>query len=202
MKKLASLAAGVGAFAALAAPAHAVDFVLESHVGDAWTYTLVYSDYDNMSISESGIHATITLSGLWGVTTVSGPTSADFPYQELNDYQLAWTGQVLDGGSKVVFTMPLDRVGTGNFPDARHVYGFTLIAPGAVAGDVQVATDGFYNGHYAPGSDVNAPENDRDIAKLTAGPVAVPEPASWALMILGLGVVGGAMRRRGVATPA
>ena len=38
MNKLASLLAGAGAAAALAAPAHAVDFVLSSHVGDAWTY--------------------------------------------------------------------------------------------------------------------------------------------------------------------
>ena len=35
---------------------------------------------------------------------------------------------------------------------------------------------------------------------LTAG--AVPEPATWALMILGFGAVGGAMRRRAKAVPA
>jgi hypothetical protein len=34
----------------------------------------------------------------------------------------------------------------------------------------------------------------------TAGAVAVPEPASWALMIMGFGLTGAAMRRRAVVT--
>jgi hypothetical protein len=203
MNKLASLLAGVGAASALAAPAQAVDFVLESHVGDAWTYTLVYDPYDNMSFAESGVHATVTLTGLSGVTTVSGPTSTDFPSQEINDVQLQWTGSILDGGSTVVFANLLQRVGTGNYATQKHVYGFTLIAPGAVEGDVDLATNGFYFGAFPANTNGGTnPANDRDIAKAVAGPVAVPEPATWAMMILGFAATGGAVRRRRAATPA
>lgn len=199
MKKLACLLAGVGASAALAAPAHAVDFVLASHLGDAWTYTLVYDPNDNMGFGESGVHATITLSGLYGVTALSGPTSTDFPLQRINDLQLLWTGAILDGGSKVVFTMPSESSGTGNFSTEKHVYGFTLIAPGAVQGGVALATDGFYYGQFPSGTPGGLdPANDRDIAKSIAGPVAaaVPEPSTWAMMILGFGAAGAMMRRR------
>lgn len=198
MNKLTSLLAGVGAAAALAAPAHAVDFVLESHVGDAWTYTLVYDPFDNMGFAESGVHASITLSGLYGVTAVSGPTSTDFPAEPVIGMQLAWTGAILDGGSKVVFTMPLDHSGTGNYTTEKHVYGFTLYAPGSVGGEAALATDGFYYGLFPSGSNGGVdPANDRDIAKAISGPAApAPEPATWALMILGLGAVGAVARRR------
>ncbi|MBU1375927.1 MAG: PEPxxWA-CTERM sorting domain-containing protein [Alphaproteobacteria bacterium] len=205
MNKLASLLAGVGAAVALAAPAHAVDFVLESHVGDAWTYTLVYDPFDNMSFAESGVHPTITLTGLSGVTAVSGPTSTDFPNQEINDVQLQWTGSILDGGATVVFANLLQRVGTGNYSTLKHVYGFTLTAPGAVEGEVGLATNGFYYGAFPANTNGGMnPANDRDIAKTTAGPVAasVPEPATWAMMILGFAATGGAVRRRRAATPA
>lgn len=204
MNKLTRLFAGVGAAAALAAPAHALDFVLASHVGDAWTYTLIYDPYENMGIGDSGIHATITLSGLSGVTGVSGPTSTDFAFQPINDIQLAWTGEILDGGSRVVFTMPLDRSGTGNQTSVQHVYGFTLIAPGAVTGEVGLATNGFYDGFFVNDGVAHAlePAYDRDLAKAVAGPVAVPEPGTWAMLILGFAATGGVMRRRRAATPA
>ena len=197
------LAAGA-ALLGLSAPAQAVDFALVSHVGDAWTYTLTYTDYDNMGFQDSGIHATISLTGLHGVTAVQGPTSTDFPYQNLNDIQLAWEGAVLDGGSAVTFTMPLERSGTGNFHDARHVFGFTLIAPGAVEGAITLATNGFYYGLYPSGTPgALDPANDRDIIKLIAGPVAaIPEPATWAMMVVGFGLVGMSMtprRARGLA---
>jgi len=204
MNKLTSLIAGVGAAAALAAPAHAVDFVLDSHLGDAWTYSLVYDPYDNMGFNESGVHATITLTGLSGVTAVSGPTSTDFPFADTNDKQLAWTGEILDSGATVVFTMALDRSGTGNYGSEKHVYGFTLIAPGAADGQAMLATNGFYYGLFPNDGVAHAlePANDRDIAKAVAGPVAVPEPTTWAMMILGLGAAGGIMRRRRAATLA
>lgn len=203
MNKLACLL--VGAATALAASAHAADFVLASHSGDAWTYTLVYAPYDNMGFGESGVHAAITLSGLSGVTAVSGPTSTDFPVQRTNDLQLPWTGTILGGGSTVVFTMLDERSGTGNYSTERHVYGFTLIAPGAVEGDVALATNGFYYGLFPSGTPgALDPANDRDVAKVIAGPVAaaVPEPATWAMMILGFGAVGAILRRRGTEPSA
>jgi hypothetical protein len=39
---------------------------------------------------------------------------------------------------------------------------------------------------------------DQNLAPVTPGPGAVPEPATWAMMILGFGVIGAGMRRRRV----
>ncbi len=98
-----------------------MDFVLESHAGDAWTYTLVYDPYDNMSFGEIGIHVPLTLTGLSGVTAVSGPPSTDLPHPIIDNNQQAWIGSILDGGSTVVFTMPLEQLsGTGNYTTEKQ----------------------------------------------------------------------------------
>jgi hypothetical protein len=183
---------GLGsALALMASQAQALDFQLASHVGDAWSYTLTYVDYENMSDVYSGIPPTITLSGLYGVTGVTGPTSTDFgPFIEAS--QLQWFGTVLDGGTKVVFTIPTGT-GTGNFSDERHVFGFTLIAPDTMEGDVDVVTTGFF--YEGPIDEID--HESRDISKVIRGPVgpAVPEPAIWAMMIGGFALAGGALRR-------
>jgi len=96
-----------------------------------------------------------------------------------------WTPSVLNGGTEVVWTHV--GPGTGNFPDAKHAYGFSVVAPGVSSGVVQVSTVRFTtdttNG-YLP----------RDISTTVAGPV--PEPEAWALMLAGVAVVGGLARRQ------
>ncbi len=61
-------------------------------------------------------------------------------------------------------------------------------------GQAALATNSFYPNDGV--SHALDPANERDIAKAIAGPVAVPEPATWALLILAFVATGGAVRRR------
>src|SRR4029077_14753964 len=106
---------------------------------DQWTYTLTFARLVNYSIFQNV--TTITLTGLFGVTGATGPTSTDFPPGLLDTVNLDWSGAVLNGGTEVVFTH--GGPGTGNFNDFRHAFGFTIDASGAVNGLVSLATSGF-----------------------------------------------------------
>lgn len=50
-----------------------------------------------------------------------------------------------------------------------------------------------YNGEYITSAKFASPQNSFEVANFRA---AVPEPATWALMIMGIGIAGAAMRRR------
>ena len=189
----ASLRRGIiGAATMLAvSSAQALDFQLVSHIGDNYSYTLTYGPNDNMWYVENGnVHATIQLSGLYGVTSVFGPLDNDFPSGPIHDGQFNWTGSVLFGGSVVRFTMLDEDVGTGNFPTDKHVFGFTLVAPGTSPIDkIILDTNGFYSGHTL---------DDRDVHKLISGPgiPAVPEPSTYLMLLAGLLGIGTWIRRR------
>ena len=119
-----------------------------------------------------------------------GPSSTDYAPAGgfLDLVNLDWTAQVLGGGTEVVWTH-VDG-GTGNFGEDKHVFGFTVTAPGASTGIASFATTGF-------STDTSNGSVDRNITIQAEGPVgAVPEPAIYALMIGGLGVLGWVGRRR------
>lgn len=170
--------------------AHALDFQLVSHIGDNYSYTLTYGPNDNMWFVENGhVHATIQLSGLFGVTSVFGPLDNDFPTGAIHDGQLNWTGSVLGGGAVVRFTMLDEDIGTGNFPVDKHVLGFTLVAPHTAEVDkIILDTNGFYSGHTLA---------DVDVHKIISGPgvPAIPEPSTYAMLLAGLLGIGVFARR-------
>ena len=89
----------------------------------------------------------------------------------------------------------LDIFNVSGTASARNVFDWTtalggLDASGSTNGNVILRID-LLSGGYA------AIDNLRIVASNTPGDVGgVPEPATWAMMILGFGVVGGAMRRR------
>ena len=139
-----------------------------------WTYTLTFDPQDNYTCQDP---TTITVSGLTGVTAAGGPTATDFPTDFLNDGNLLWTAQVLEEGTRVVWTAP--DFGTGNMPDAYKVFGFTITA-NAYSGSAPFVTDGF-------ATDVQCV--DRDASGNVAGPtIGLPTPVPT-LPLFGLGIL-------------
>lgn len=102
---------------------------------------------------------------------------------------------------------------SGNVDDVLvlTIGGDTVLSRGCCGGasnSVNFAQSGFYafdllyaNTNYfnVGGAFVNLSGNDRSIGGLVQSVANVPEPATWASMVLGLGLVGGLMRRRGKA---
>jgi len=167
-----------------ASPAYAVHWTSSLAGPSTWKYDLTFDPFDNYSISQT--NTTITMTGLTGVTAAAGPTSTDFD-EPLNTTNLAWTAQVLNGGTKVVWTHV--GGGTGNFGTAKHAYGFSITAASSHNGSVPFATNGFQ-------TDGNGPF--LDISGTVAGPAGAGAPATvpaaspltLVLTIMGLGSVG------------
>jgi hypothetical protein len=157
------------AAALVAGNAAAVQFTGSQTAPGEWTYTLTYNPNDNYSICQP--NTTITLSGLAGVTQALAPTSTDYT-DSLATTNLAWTPQVLNGGTTVVWTHA--GPGTGNYPTDMHVYGFKVLAPSASDGTVHVATSGF-------ALDGSCPTTVLDISTSVSGPAIATAEAVPAL---------------------
>lgn len=103
-------------------------------------------------------------------------------YDENGDYE---------GGNEVPVFTPEFRSNT-----TAGIVSFTVAEPYVVPSGFGTRR-GFYQLKYAyaatGGDDSLPPVRYRITTSFAAG---IPEPASWALMILGFGAVGGAMRRR------
>ncbi len=156
---------------AYASPAFAIQFKLESHVGDVWTYTLTYDPHDNYN-EPPVLQTMISVYNLSGVTDTGAPTSTDFdPSGGLDGWNLEWTPAIFDNGTEVHWTNADVDAGTGNFDVPKHVYGFTIVSsdpPGIVHFD----TSGFVTD--AGGADVDV------IGGNAIGPNAAPEPGAAA----------------------
>ncbi|MFT3855998.1 MAG: hypothetical protein QM742_00245 [Aquabacterium sp.] len=164
--------------------AQALQFTLSDQSADTWTYTLTYDPLDNYAVHGAPESATIRLTGLAGVTQATGPTSTDYTEAFLDQLNRNWTAQILNGGTEVLWTHL--GPGTGNFNEAKHVFGFSVVAPGMASGAARVSTTGFT-------TDVDRGYQPIDIDVAVAAPV--PEPQGWALMMAGVVVVGSMWRR-------
>ena len=162
-----------------AASASAVHFTGSQTGPTTWTYNLTIDGLDNYSICQT--NTTITINGLSGVTAAGPPTSSDVPSTpSFVALQLAWTAQVLNGGTTVVWTHV--GPGSGNFGSAFHINGFTITSAGT-NGTGAFATSGFAR-------DGTCPTTVLDISGTVAGPApastAVPALTPAALALLGV----------------
>lgn len=188
-----SLRIPVALFALAISPlAQAVQFIGNQTAPGVWTYDLIYNPNDNYSIypvaSQATNLTTITLTGLFGVTSATGPQSTSYTNSYANTLNLAWAPQVLNGGTTVQWTHT--GPGTGNFDTDMFVYGFRIYATGAIDGQAYMVTNGFSKDTHLGGADV-------DIAAGISGPVAaVPESETYAMFLAGLGLMGAIARRK------
>jgi hypothetical protein len=128
----------IGTFLAFGETAGAVSFLNTQAGPNTWVYTLTFAPQDNYSITQGT--TTITMSGLVGVTAATGPTSTDFPAGAADTTNLAWTAQVTNGGTTVVWTHI--GGGTGNFNTVQHAFGFSITSSGP-NGTGSLVTSGF-----------------------------------------------------------
>lgn len=174
--------------AAFACQAGAVTFTATQSGPTTWKYDITFSPWDNYSLTQT--NTTITLTGLSGVTAAAGPTSTDFP-GSLDATNLAWTAQVLNGGTKVVWTHV--GPGTGNFPTAMHIYGFSVTAPAAQSGTVSYSTSGFVQDVSNGGANLDISGSIAGPTGVAVAPTSVPagSPLTLALISIALACAGG-----------
>ena len=124
--------------------------------------------------SQAGFPATLTITDLGAHTTVSynAYDPLNFGANFFNDNYSQ--GGVVENSARLSFPFVL-----GNMfdPNANDTYRVTLTVGGLTGGTQSLTT----------------------YAQVGSGAGAVPEPASWAMMLGGFGLVGGAMRRRKAA---
>jgi len=166
--------------------AQAVQWTLTSAGPPTWTYTLTFDPLDNCNLFVSP--STITMTGLTGVTAAGGPTSSDFPPGSLDTNNRNWVPQVLNGGTKVVWTNT--TCGTGNFGSNMRVLGFTITAAGSPNGTASFATTGMAKDTGTANSvdisgSVGGPSST---GTATPGPVGAPAASPLSLTILSLGL--------------
>jgi len=100
---------------------------------------------------------------------------------------------------------PVEDPGTAALPEAIAPVAFSAVAPSGGAGDGGLGNPGGLTPQNGPSPlatgptnlpNPSGPVNTITPATTPPGGIAVPEPASWALMILGFGAIGAAMRRK------
>jgi hypothetical protein len=185
---LRGLAFGVFLLLGLAGTGRAATITAVQTGPTSWVYNLTFAPLDNYSVFQPV--TTITFNGLSGVTAAFGPTSTDFPSGFADTTNLAWTSQVLNAGTTVVWSHT--GGGTGNWGVDMHVFGFTITALGAMDGMVAFATSGMSRdtSNPLPGGLFNL-----DISGFIAGPTAIPEPGTLSLLTGGLILLGWRARR-------
>lgn len=176
--KFATLSAAVGAAMALAvaAPAAAETISVDFTTPDGGVTTGLYSGIVNVTVEGTGFSLGPNLNDAFYVYTPGTP------YHDGSYYQLTF------GTSPLVAYNPAQNAANflvGALPayNANHVYSFLLNTGAGVPVKL----------HFGVGDGIFG-DNGGSFRVTVDG--AVPEPASWALMIGGLGLVGASMRRR------
>jgi hypothetical protein len=194
------------ALALAAAPASASSFLVTFGSTDPITtnndFKQQLNDAGLKKYASSG--ATITLTGAGKITFEYMGSESGFTNRFTSG---AITGQEFDANH---FAAPI-LIGSGNYAAGALLAQFTTSGNGLVA---TPGSDGFgiflpknaygsYNStvlYFGFDDQINNIDDNHDDFIVRATISAVPEPATWAMMIGGFGLVGGALRRRKAIT--
>jgi opacity protein-like surface antigen len=203
------------AAAAMATPAFAATTVYNSAPGEGWNYgsgnnytpantAVLTTDagdqlylrwHKRLEVAPASVGDTYSfalgtqpLSFDWGFDFNTGARGAQVESASITIKNIG-TGQSVSYNP--LFAGNDNTMFTGNVQNSAHL-GFAFLSG--------VGFDANVDGLYRVTLDVNGfsggPQSLSVDAKYGAGVAAVPEPATWAMMIAGFGFVGGAMRRR------
>ncbi len=152
------------------------------------------------------VNATISYQNLqWAWASPLGPSTVDLSYQSQFGWRLPTAAELLNAPSALLFkyagaNVPLggsDPISGANFQYTSA----TLDSAAALA--TPYFSGSYYHGDWCNGQGSacgfgevpwNGPSFNETLVVRALG--AVPEPATWGLMILGFGAVGAAMRRK------
>lgn len=156
------------------------------------------------AVFTNGLGSTITaltfdFAGEQWRSVVGGADRLDFQYR-LGGGNVD-TGTWLDVNSLDILAVATGATGAvnGNLAANRATYGATIGGLNILAG--QSFAFRFVDFDYVPGADAGLALDDLTLTATTSATAAVPEPATWATMVAGFGLLGGALRRR-AARPA
>lgn len=184
MNKLALIAAGVASFA-VAAPAHAATFVTYGAVNPGGVVTLTDAGpgalsspinfrVDYVEGQGSDFTATFTFNNPFDPAIATGSASFTF-----DPDQLVFTGGSFGPGSEVFISSPTDPAGSA----------ITVSLANLALGNQTLTLLGTLN---PTGNGVGVVGGSLNLTQAAA----VPEPATWAMFILGFGMLGAGLRRR------
>lgn len=193
---------GLAATTVMSAPAHAVTTFTDlsswqSSVASYERDTDYGANYDDISSVSLNGGANVSFSSSVNIRNIGSGWGT---------WSGGYTGQVLytGGGTSITgtFNTAVDAFGFFSEPDPFSIHKFTLtLSDGSsVSGDFNGASGAGFLGWAGAGitsftisSDVDFAFGDFYVGQVQS---AVPEPESWAMMIVGFGLVGAAMRRK------
>ncbi|KQT34833.1 hypothetical protein ASG29_01355 [Sphingomonas sp. Leaf412] len=188
----------------IAADLYQVDVTITNTSGAAMTGNLLYRRLMDWDIEPTAFNEYVTIQGSNGAANVLGVNRNGFADNNGPlTFSGAYTGDFVDAGPTdhgALFDFTFSPLAAGASQKFSIFYGASLNEASALSALGRVGAEVYSFGQSARDINGGTPGFSTFIFGFagvggTALP-GVPEPATWALMILGMGAVGGAMRRR------
>jgi hypothetical protein len=154
-------------------------------------------EFQNFNAGQFNAPVTLTLRSGAGTSgdiittrTVTLPTQPDYPNDAWFDFDLTGTTLVAGQTYTALLTTTSTLLGVIYGPDLNIFTGQPLSGDAYAGGQIYAAGDNL-DGYCSTSGAC-----DLNFRFSGTTPTAVPEPASWAMMLGGFGMIGGAMRQR------